>query len=714
MAIKDIRFKISVDTSEIKEATKALQAQGGEAKELKEDFDKVNSAANKANKEIESGATKATGSLKGVGSQIKDFSRDINVFGVNSGQAFDVLDGGIGKALKGLSLFKVALASTGIGLLVVAIGGLVAYFTKTEKGAESLERAMAAVGAVVGVLIGKAAQLGEAIINAVSHPIDSLKALGQIILDNIVNRFKAVGVILEGIRNMDFKAVANGFIQAGTGISDATGKVDKFGKAIKAIGTEANAAAKSAMNFTKTLQDIEDDEKNLGLEIDKTRNKIQLLFIQSKNRTTSEKERIALLKEAESLEIGIVNKQIALQEKKVKALADENKQKLASGQIDKGNKTDTLLQAERELEQLRGNSLELLARFQNKEDAIIKTGNKNKRNTQQSSYEAELSFLQRHEDDKLEVVKTNSELTLEEIEKLNRATELEMGVTSTYTTDAQAMELRMQLENFASNEEAKTQKAKEQAAVRQQIEQKATQLAFEVANGFFELAANRRQGELIDIQSKRDQELRIAGDNKQQQAVINNKYAQQERAIKIKQAQADKNQALFNIGMNTAVAVVKALGSTAPPANFVLAALVGALGAVQLGVAASRPIPKFNKGTKSVPGIDTGDDSVLAMLRPNEGVMPVDRMNDYRPAFDAIFDRKVPAELMNGLVMNYGKLGKGTVSNTYTNNTIDTDRIIKAIEKKQETHINIDKNGIKTYIKSGFARTEFLNNYFDK
>lgn len=707
MATKDIRFKISVDTSEIKEATKALQAQGNEAKELKEDFDKVNVAANKANKEIESGSTKTAGSLKGVGSQIKDHARDINLFGVNAGQAFDTFDGGIGKAVRGLSLFKVALASTGIGLLVVAVGSLVAYFTKTEKGAESLERAMAAVGAVVGVLIGKAAKLGESIVSAVSSPVESLKALGKIILENIINRFTAVGVILDGIVNMDFKKVANGFIQAGTGVQDVIGKVDKMGKAIKQVGNEASAAATLTMKLTRELQDIEDAEKNLRLEVLKSINQRQLLERQSRNESLSAKEKLDLLKQAAKIEIDIVNKQFLLQQRKVKALEDENKMKLASGEIDTGNKTDELRTAEEELEQLRGNSLELLAKFQNREVLVIKKGNKNKRDARQEGYEAEVSFLQRHEDDKLDIVKDNAEKTIEETEKIYQTSADEIGKITDITTQEQADSLSFQLSEHERTEKEKTEKTREQAAARQQIERAATQLAFEVANGFFELASNRRDAELMDIQSKKEQELRMAGDNKQQQALINNKYAQQEKAIKIKQAQADKNQALFNIVLNTAVAIAKA--SPVVP----LMALAAAIGAIQFGVANSRPIPKFNKGTKSVPGIDTGDDSVLAMLRPKEGVMPVDRMNDYQPAFDAIFDRKVPAELMNGLAMNYGRVGK-TGGNSYTNNTLDTDRIIKAIEKKQETHINIDKNGIKTYIKSGFAETVYTNNHFSK
>jgi len=70
---------------------------------------------------------------------------------------------GINAGTNAMKIFKVALISTGIGALVVALGSLVAFFTKTERGAEKIERVMAGVGAVVNVLIDRFAKLGEGI-----------------------------------------------------------------------------------------------------------------------------------------------------------------------------------------------------------------------------------------------------------------------------------------------------------------------------------------------------------------------------------------------------------------------------------------------------------------------------------------------------------------------------------------------------------------------
>lgn len=60
-------------------------------------------------------------------------------------------------------IFKVALAATGVGLLVIAVGSLVAYFVKTYEGANKIKVALAAMGAVVRVVVDHFSSLGESL-----------------------------------------------------------------------------------------------------------------------------------------------------------------------------------------------------------------------------------------------------------------------------------------------------------------------------------------------------------------------------------------------------------------------------------------------------------------------------------------------------------------------------------------------------------------------
>lgn len=80
-----------------------------------------------------------------------------------------------------------------------------------------------------------------------------------------------------------------------------------------------------------------------------------------------------------------------------------------------------------------------------------------------------------------------------------------------------------------------------------------------------------------------------------QAAQQKSKIDAQERKAKTDQARFDKEAGIAKIIISTAVAVVEALP------NVVLAAVVGALGAAELAVAVSTPLPKFATGTHNSP-----------------------------------------------------------------------------------------------------------------
>ena len=74
---------------------------------------------------------------------------------------------------------KSGLISTGIGAFVVLIGSLVSFFTKTKKGAELLEVALAGIGAIVNVLTDSFSSLGKTIINTFVEPIPAIVKFGK-------------------------------------------------------------------------------------------------------------------------------------------------------------------------------------------------------------------------------------------------------------------------------------------------------------------------------------------------------------------------------------------------------------------------------------------------------------------------------------------------------------------------------------------------------
>lgn len=74
------------------------------------------------------------------------------------------------------------------------------------------------------------------------------------------------------------------------------------------------------------------------------------------------------------------------------------------------------------------------------------------------------------------------------------------------------------------------------------------------------------------------------------------KQDEETKKFQKKAAKRDKSMKLMSAIMGTAQAVVTALGSTVPPLNFVLAGIVGGMGAAQIATIASTPIPALAEG----------------------------------------------------------------------------------------------------------------------
>lgn len=174
----------------------------------------------------------------------------------------------------GLKILKVALVSTGIGALVVALGSLVAYLTKTQEGSEKLSRIMAQIGAVVDVVIDRVAKLGGSLVKLFSG---------------------------------DFKGAWQDTKDAFTGIGD-----------------EMSREIKLAGELKDKLIEIEKQEVSLNAQRAVSRAEVKRLKLLSDDTTKSIDIRIDAAQKATAIEQGLLNKQIKLgQERLANMLAQK-------------------------------------------------------------------------------------------------------------------------------------------------------------------------------------------------------------------------------------------------------------------------------------------------------------------------------------------------------------------------------------------------------
>lgn len=117
-----------------------------------------------------------------------------------------------------------------------------------------------------------------------------------------------------------------------------------------------------------------------------------------------------------------------------------------------------------------------------------------------------------------------------------------------------------------------------------------------------DLSAQVTENRIADIERLRDAEIKANNTAEQSYAkrkrneeAINTRFNRRVTEEKRKQARIDKASGIFEAVLNTAVAVTNALKEK-PPLNFILAAIAGAAGAVQIAKISSEPLPAFGKG----------------------------------------------------------------------------------------------------------------------
>ena len=218
-------------------------------------------------------------------------------------------------------VLKLAIASTGIGLLLVALGSLVAFLGKTQKGIDLVTSVTRPLQAVFSSLLGVAQQLGEKIFNTFSNPKQALKDLGELVKNNLINRFKAFGVILDGILSLDFKKVSNGVLQATTGVENLTDKV-------KANAKEASNFLGDAIAKGKQIDQLKKEEEKAenALILLRAQNTAQIKQQEliAKDKSKTDAERNMALKTAIALSDELSNSEKQLLALKINRTEIEN------------------------------------------------------------------------------------------------------------------------------------------------------------------------------------------------------------------------------------------------------------------------------------------------------------------------------------------------------------------------------------------------------
>ena len=218
---------------------------------------------------------------------------------------------GVGTFIKGLNLTKVAIAGTGIGLLVLALGSIVTYFTQSFDGARKFKAILAGLSAGVQVITDRFSSLGSALVSLFS--------------------------------------------------GDITGATEDFRKATRNLKDEIILETAAAKALEEARQALIDRQREQLVTTAKERSEIKALNLIAEDTTKNINDRIAAADEAGA-------KERALFEQR-KANAEEELS-LLEAQMSLGENSEEDIQRRAELEadvfNLAAESLELQTTLQNK------------------------------------------------------------------------------------------------------------------------------------------------------------------------------------------------------------------------------------------------------------------------------------------------------------------------------------------------------------
>jgi hypothetical protein len=306
---------------------------------------------------------------------------------------------------------------------------------------------------------------------------------------------------------------------------------------------------------------------------------------------------------------------------------------------------------------------------------------------------------------------------------------LERKKAAGQVTDAEYLAQKQAL----ADEEIKLEQDKENTIAAQNRER--IERGFEIAKAFIGAAKEVSQA-VVDFELGRiekqygPEEARLQAliDKKKEQgenteaiekrlAQLQKERAKEEADIKRKQAVVDKALAVFQIGIETAKAIIGFLAMTpATPANIALSVAAGIAGAAQIAAVVSKPIPAFAVGTKSAPAgfkwvgeqgpelindaggyaIMTNKDSMELLAKYN--IPSIQRSNISLPAMDEDTKRML-AHTPGAASIDYNKLGEAISKNIPQ-------------YKDESVHIDINEQGFTARLKQNENTMVFLDNKF--
>lgn len=465
--------------------------------------------------------------------------------------------------------FRAALVSTGIGAIVVALGFLI---EKLFASSEATEDATEATNKLAEANQRVADSVAEAATEQELAAIRLAKAQGRI-TDATAKRAEVEAKVNEDLRKNQ--------IQTLTELTDARAKYNENVKALQ--------------------EKFKDDERSLigSVIIEQRKFEEQRANIISAGANRASAIRTNSIAEIIEFENDLAEKAEEANKRNQKA-AEKTKKEYDALKLSVGNVTAELLKQDAQLAQtLAGNRVNAAEAAFSKIQLLNQQGLA----TAEDVNNAEIELIQQRAIGQIEASELAQRQSLEGVKK---GSILENEIIKAGESERAAIVNAAELEIFNKKKEFRDKNAEEQKKSDEEILDNAIKIAVEVGEiftGILSLYKEQSQARIEQINAQSKAELdainksALSEADKQRQREANElRTSRKIAAEKIKQAKLDRATALFEIALNTSIAVSKSIAASPQTFGLPFSAFAIAQGLIEAGIVLAKPLPKYKRG----------------------------------------------------------------------------------------------------------------------
>lgn len=466
-----------------------------------------------------------TNALGPLGMQITSLKRTV--------EGLKATQGAVALTTKSLGIFKTALISTGVGALVVALGSLITFLTKTQRGMDFVNKVLSSAGAILDVVIDRVSSLGEAIFKLFS--------------------------------------------------GDFEGAYEAASKAVQGFGEEVAKEADQAWELEQRAQQLEKDR--IGFIVERAKIEAEIAKNRRLAKETEDKDNqksleynqkaIDLTKKLLEADLYLAKEEAAISQARLDMGESSNEQIRETEEL-KAKAFETEKANDEQIKKLLSERLTLEKKVA-KERAALEKEQAERDQLKREQDALDWETLIENAEMKVELLKDTNE-QLEEVEVKYREERKE------FIEESLANELKMQEDFNKASQNLQNQAIKTTfALLSNNLTRESTKLNAYYSKKQDDLEASYEQGLITE------EEYNVKKD------AIQREYAQKQYEIELEQFKLNKAQALIGIAIDTARGVVAALAELNVPLSIAIGA-TGALQAITVASQPAPTPPTFAEG----------------------------------------------------------------------------------------------------------------------